>query len=109
MTITEPSTTITDYVLAVVAAVAALKLARNNDTRKHWSVRFWVGALGFTGVAAATGGTYHGFQSVLGGPSMALVWKTTMLLCFRGSGEKDSSDNHHYPAYRVRSVGGVAR
>ena len=88
MTITEPSTMITDYLLTLVALAAAVRLSQKNRTGR--SVRFWSGALVFTGLAAAAGGTYHGFQTVMS-PSLApAVWKTTMAciglasFCFAG-------------------------
>jgi hypothetical protein len=51
-------------------------------------VRFWAGALIFTGVAAATGGTFHGFRMMMPPWVEAATWKATMVavglasLCF---------------------------
>lgn len=69
MTIHEPMTMLTDYVLGGVAAYAAIALLRNPQTaRKLW-------ALAFAALAAAAflGGTWHGLLQ------SDLLWKATTL------------------------------
>ena len=69
MTISEPTTVLTDYLLAGVAAWLALPLFRGaGKSRKLWSCAFICLAL-----AALLGGTWHGFLK-----SDAL-WKATLL------------------------------
>jgi hypothetical protein len=77
MTFTEPMTMITDYLITVVAAIAVVKLLK--DSPRGRSVRFWAAALAFTGLAAATGGTYHGFQAIMSPSLLSAVWKATMV------------------------------
>ena len=69
MTIHEPMTMLTDYVLGGVSAYAAIALLRNPQTaRKLW-------ALAFAALAAAAflGGTWHGFVH------SDVLWKATTL------------------------------
>jgi hypothetical protein len=69
MTIHEPMTMLTDYVLGGVAAYAAIALRRDSQTSR----RLW--ALAFAALAAAAflGGTWHGFLQ------SDLLWKATTL------------------------------
>jgi hypothetical protein len=69
MTIQEPMTVLTDYLLGGVSAYAALALVRNPQTSR----RLW--ALAFAALAAAAflGGTWHGFLH------SDLLWKATTL------------------------------
>jgi hypothetical protein len=69
MTIHEPMTMLTDYLLGGVSAFAAIALLRNSQTSR----RLW--ALAFAALAAAAflGGTWHGFVQ------SALLWKATTL------------------------------
>ncbi len=69
MTIHEPMTMLTDYVLGGVSACAAIALLRDSQTSR----RLW--ALAFAALAAAAflGGTWHGFVQ------SDLLWKATTL------------------------------
>ena len=69
MTIHEPMTMLTDYVLGGVSAYAAVALLRDPQTSR----RLW--ALAFAALAAAAflGGTWHGFLQ------SDLLWKATTL------------------------------
>lgn len=71
MTISEPMTLATDYLLAGVAAWLCFWLFKKNDSQK--SRTFW--ALAFAALAAAAflGGTWHGFVQ------SDLLWKATVL------------------------------
>ena len=71
MTIHEPMTLITDYVLGGVTAWLAVLLFRNSDrqgSRKAWAVAFAALAAG-----AFLGGTWHGFVQ------NDVLWKATVL------------------------------
>ncbi len=77
MSIHEPMTLATDLVLGGVAVALALPLL-GPSTRGRRPRRMWGWALVLTGVAAWTGGIWHGF-----GPEMApvlatVLWKTTV-------------------------------
>jgi hypothetical protein len=69
--ISEPMTLATDYLLAAGAAVMgtlALRRAAGEDSRRWWGVAFIALAL-----AAALGGTHHGF-------GLQVLWKPTLLV-----------------------------
>jgi hypothetical protein len=71
MTISEPMTLITDYVLAAVTAWLCLLLFKRHDnqaSRKLWALAFAALAVG-----AFLGGTWHGFFRHDG------IWKATLL------------------------------
>lgn len=77
MTIAEPMTMLTDYVLAGVTGWLGLRLfrARNGEAaRSSW-------ALAFAALAAAAllGGSYHGFAPQLSERTLDLTWKATVL------------------------------
>jgi ABC-type amino acid transport system permease subunit len=67
--ISEPMTLATDYLLAAVTGVLALRLLHGSakqNSRRFWGVAFVALALG-----AALGGTHHGFQ-------LQALWKPTV-------------------------------
>ena len=69
--ISEPMTLATDYLLAAAAGVMAalvLRKAGAEDSRRWWGVAFIALAL-----AAALGGTHHGFR-------LEALWKPTLLV-----------------------------
>jgi membrane-associated HD superfamily phosphohydrolase len=68
--VTEPTTTITDYLLAAECIFFGALLLRNNPL---WGVSFFALA-----VAAAAGGTYHGFISNMTPPAAQAIWKLTL-------------------------------
>lgn len=76
MQITEPTTMLTDYLLAVLTGYFALKLLRS-DTRQR-SVRLWGGAFLATAAAALLGGTSHGFALHFDDFWKTLIWKATV-------------------------------
>jgi hypothetical protein len=78
MTIYEPWTLITDYLLAALAAWLAWRLHRNvpaDNSAAHW----WGRTLALTAVSAFIGGTSHGFGPNPPAPASALLWAATLL------------------------------
>jgi hypothetical protein len=79
VTISEPMTLVTDYLLGTLAECCALLLLRHNRTLRQQSVQLWAYALIGTALASYVGGTYHGFQHTLGVPVAAVLWKATTI------------------------------
>ena len=79
MTISEPTTLITDYLLGTLAEVCAVLLLKDNGTLRQQSVRLWALALIATAMASYLGGTFHGFQQALGAPIAGVLWKATTI------------------------------
>jgi hypothetical protein len=69
MTISEPATLVTDYLLAIFTAVLAFRLLRAASHTDREGIarerRWWSGAFALTAIAGATGGTVHGFQHAM--------------------------------------------
>jgi hypothetical protein len=68
--ISEPMTLATDYLLAAITAILAVRILRatgNQYSRRLWGLAFLALALG-----AALGGTHHGFE-------LEALWKPTVL------------------------------
>lgn len=80
MTITEPTTLITDYLLAVLVAWFALRLYGAGRRTGGRSVLFWSAAFAASALAALAGGTVHGFGPHLGPAATAGLWKLTVYL-----------------------------
>jgi len=74
MSLSEPATLATDYLLAALAAGLGIRLARAAPAgaagRRLWAAAFLVGAL-----AGLAGGTVHGFAASLPPAVRALLWK----------------------------------
>ncbi len=79
MTITEPTTMLTDYFMGTVALVFGISLWRLNSrgpwTRLFWPIGFFSGA-----VASILGGTFHGFAAHQSPALHAALWNITMFL-----------------------------
>ena len=71
MTIHEPMTLLTDYVLAGVTAALCFLLFKHSEI--HNSRKFWALAFAALAVGAFLGGTWHGFLQ------SDLLWKATVL------------------------------
>ena len=71
MTLSEPMTLATDYLLGAVTASLCVRLARNRQSQK--SRTFWALAFAAVALAAFLGGTWHGFLQG------KLLWKATLL------------------------------
>jgi hypothetical protein len=78
MQITEPVTMLTDYALAVASLVFAVSIAGRIGPRNRVSAWFWCAAFVASGVAAAVGGTYHGFATYLETRTLAALWNLTI-------------------------------
>jgi hypothetical protein len=78
MTISEPATIVTDYLLAIFTAVLAFRLLRAaNHAGSSGSARerrWWSAAFALTAVAGASGGTVHGFQHALARGVADVFW-----------------------------------
>lgn len=79
MTISEPTTLVTDYLLGTLAEVCGVLLLKKNVSLRQSSIRFWALALFATATGSYVGGTYHGFQQMLGPPVALALWKVTTI------------------------------
>jgi hypothetical protein len=70
MTIHEPMTLATDYLLTLAAVVFAVRLWRTN--------RMWALAFLFTAAGSFFGGTFHGFAQTMDPLVAAALWKATV-------------------------------
>jgi len=79
MTIAEPMTLLTDYLLAAFVFVLAARLTGHYRRCRRTPVRWW--AVGFyaSSAAALLGGSYHGFLPHLDALPAMLFWKATVL------------------------------
>jgi hypothetical protein len=75
--IAEPMTTLTDYMLAALAAWLVVRLLRGSTASRARTLL----AASFLsiGIAALVGGTLHGFLPYLGDATGTLLWKLTVL------------------------------
>lgn len=79
MTIHEPATLITDYLLAMLGGVCGWRLrclAGGENVPQLW----WSRALWFSAMAAAVGGSHHGFGPMLSAGASEALWRATLLL-----------------------------
>jgi hypothetical protein len=76
MTLHEPVTLLTDYLLAGIGGALAWRLWRRTP---HIAARWLSRALALTAISAVVGGSYHGFSANVS-PPWALVWWTATLL-----------------------------
>ena len=75
--IAEPMTLLTDYALAGVTGWVAWSLFRAREGQRARSL--WALAFAALALAAALGGTWHGFAPAFAAIAVLLVWKTTVL------------------------------
>ena len=77
MTISEPSTLITDYLLGGLSGGLAWRL--HGAARARSTVRFWAAALWATAAGSFLGGTFHGFGPAMASSTAAALWTATTL------------------------------
>src|SRR5947207_15907521 len=77
LSMNERDVTLTDYGVAIVCAVCAVFLSLTPTDRKGLRTA-GMGFFFFLGLAAATGGTVHGFCPDKQSPACALLWKLTL-------------------------------
>lgn len=78
MRITEPTTMITDYLVAALALTLGWRLFRVCRENNRLAGRWWAGALFATAAGALAGGTSHGFIRYLGETGWRLFWQITV-------------------------------
>ena len=83
MTITEPTTLITDYALAAFSTVFGMLLFR---ARTHRGTLLW--SIGFLSLAGAglAGGSFHGFRLLMSESSHRSLWNITCILIGASAG-----------------------
>ena len=79
MTISEPTTLITDYILGTVSEFCGVFLLKQNMSLRQASIRWWALALIAAAIGSYVGGTYHGFQHALNPQVAAVLWKITTI------------------------------
>lgn len=79
MTVTEPTTVITDYLLGTLSEICGLLLVIRNRQLRQRSIAWWSASLMTAAVASYAGGTYHGFHATLGSTGAAVLWKVTTI------------------------------
>lgn len=77
MQISEPTTMLTDYALALLCVYFGIRLLVASRNAGGRSIGLWVGAFAMTAIAAVAGGTAHGFRAPLG-ESWGAVWRLTV-------------------------------
>ena len=78
LTITEPMTLLTDYVMALVCFYFAFQLLHSQHHQTQMSRRIWGIGFLFAAIASVTGGTYHGFLLDLSPLLQKVFWKTSL-------------------------------
>jgi len=83
MHISEPTTLITDYALAVFSSIFGILLIR---ARTHRVTLLW--GIGFLSLAAAgiTGGSFHGFRLVMSDSAHRSLWNVTLIFIGASAG-----------------------
>jgi len=79
MTIAEPVTLLTDYILAAFVFVLAVRLSGHYRRCCCRPVRWWAAGFYASAAAALLGGSYHGFSPWLDTLAAMLLWKATVL------------------------------
>lgn len=80
MNITEPTTMLTDYLLTLLSLWFFLRLRQTAGFRSETSVKLW--AIGFlcAALAAAAGGSFHGFALYFTAGMSKMLWNVTVFL-----------------------------
>ncbi len=78
MTILEPMTMVTDYLLGSLAGVLGVLLWRLGRAGGNRTTQLWAGSFLTTAGAAIFGGTAHGFAAMLSPTASVVLWKLTV-------------------------------
>lgn len=78
MELAEPTTALTDLVLALLAFGFALQLIRYSNRLRQESIRDWGIAFGALAIGALSGGISHGFAPYMSDTTHAVVWRVTL-------------------------------
>ena len=78
MSLSEPTTIATDYLLVVLCGFFAWRLVRSQKGAPQASVYFWAAGFACFGLASLTGGTFHGFSMLLSQVVLQELWKVTV-------------------------------
>ncbi len=78
MTITEPVTVLTDYILAIETLIFGVLLRQQAIRDREISIKFWAISFFIIAFAAITGGTSHGFAKQLPETVYHFLWKITL-------------------------------
>jgi len=83
VSLSEPTTLVTDYALAVFSAIFGIVLLR---LRTHRGTLIW--SIGFLSLAAAglTGGSFHGFRLMMSDSAHRSLWNITCILIGASAG-----------------------
>ena len=78
ITISESTTTVTDYLITVVAWWLGARLLLAVAGQRNQAKRLWAIGFIFVGLGALLGGTSHGFVTYLGEDGLRYIWKGTV-------------------------------
>ena len=76
MTIREPATALTDYLMALLAAGFAVMLGGRAASADH--ARWWSRSFALLAASAVAGGTFHGFEASLPPAVAAGIWRAAL-------------------------------
>ena len=79
VTISEPTTLVTDYLLGTLSEVLGVLLLGLNRTLRQTCITLWAMALMAAALGSYVGGTYHGFQHALSPQAATVLWKLTTI------------------------------
>ena len=79
VTISEPTTLATDYLLGTLSEVFGVLLLRRNPFPGQRCITLWALALMAAAAGSYLGGTYHGFQHAMSREGAAVLWKATTI------------------------------
>ena len=86
MPLSEPTTLVSDWVLAAVAVALGVRLYRAGAGQGRRAQRLWAVAFLAGAAAALAGGAVHGFAAALTPVAHAVLWKTVLVgIGFAGS------------------------
>ena len=78
MALSEPTTALTDLLLALLALSFSLQLLPYARRLRQESIRNWAFAFGALSIGALAGGVSHGFAPSLSAATYAVIWRITL-------------------------------